>query len=186
MNGRRVQLTVRLEPEVFRAAKERATRSGVSLSAAVAEAAKESLLSTYRGQREAEILRAVDRNFHKVARLERRLWLEVRVLKEMVGLGMRSFFNHTPAVPETEKAAALLSGKARFHRYLDLLAENLRGGESIMNDIPADAPAEPADTASPRATDGVLGIVPVADEVSIVDGPSDVDETDALINNEES
>ena len=155
MNGRRIQLTVRLEPEVYRAAKERATRSGVSLSAAVAEAAKESLLSTYRGQREAEILKAVDRNFHKVGRLEQRLWLEIRLLKEMVGLGMRSFFNHTPAVPESEKAAALLSGKARFHRYLDLLAENLRGGESVLHDVPADEPVGLAPGDPPQDTGGV-------------------------------
>jgi hypothetical protein len=79
---------------------------------------------------------------------------ELRVLKEMLGLGMRSFFNHTPAVPEPEKSAALLSGKLRFAKYLDLLARNLHGGDSVLGDVPrldyvdgndvAPTPAEPA------------------------------------------
>jgi len=49
---------------------------------------------------------------------------------------MRSFFNHTTPYPEATKAAAILSGKQRFPRYLDTLAKNLRKGESILSDIP--------------------------------------------------
>jgi hypothetical protein len=140
VNGNRVQVTVRLEPRVLQAAKQRASEMKASLSAALAEAAKESLLSSYRGEREQEILKAVDRNFHALRRLEQQLGLDIQVLKEMIGLGMRSFFNHTTAIPDSLKSAALLSGKQRFHRFLDLLARNLRTGESILNDIP---PSEP-------------------------------------------
>jgi len=50
---------------------------------------------------------------------------------------MRSFFNHTTAIPDALKTAALLSGKQRFHRFLDLLARNLRTGESILSDTPS-------------------------------------------------
>ena len=137
MKGNRVQVTVRLDPRVLQAAKQRASEMKVSLSAALAEAAKESLLSSYRSEREQEILKAADRNFHAVRRLEQQLRLDIQVLKEMVGLGMRSFFNHTTAIPDTLKTAALLSGKQRFHRFLDLLARNLRTGESILSDIPS-------------------------------------------------
>lgn len=136
MKGHRVQLTVRLEPQVMQAAKQRSGEMKVSLSATVAEAAKESLLSSYRSEREQEILKAVDRNFHALRRLERQLRLEIAVLKEMIGVGMRSFFNHTTPIPEATKNAALRSGKERFHRYLDLLAANLRSGESILKDLP--------------------------------------------------
>ena len=137
MKVNRVQVTVRLEPRILQAAKQRASEMKVSLSAALAEAAKESLLSSYRSEREQEILKAADRNFHAVRRLEQQLRLDIQVLKEMVGLGMRSFFNHTTAIPDTLKTAALLSGKQRFHRFLDLLARNLRTGESILSDIPS-------------------------------------------------
>jgi hypothetical protein len=154
MSGRRVQLTVRLEADVVKAAKERAGHMKMSLSAAVAEAAKESLISSYRSERETEIIKAVERNFYAVRRLDQRVSFELRVLKEMLGLGMRSFFNHTPAVPDPEKSAALLSGKIRFAKYLDLLARNLHGGDSVLGDVPpldyvdgndvAPTPTEPA------------------------------------------
>lgn len=136
MKSRRVQLTVRLEPQVMQAARQRSGEMKVSLSATVAEAAKESLLSSYRSDREQEILKAVDRNFHALRRLERQLRLEIAVLKEMIGVGMRSFFNHTTPIPEASKNAALRSGKERFGRYLDLLAANLRSGQSILGDVP--------------------------------------------------
>jgi hypothetical protein len=144
VKGNRVQVTVRLEPQVLQAAKQRASEMKVSLSAALAEAAKESLLSSYRSEREQEILKAADRNFHALRRLEQQLRLDIQVLKEMVGLGMRSFFNHTTAIPDTLKTAALLSGKQRFHRFLDLLARNLRTGESILSDIPSLEPESEA------------------------------------------
>ena len=136
MKGHRVQLTVRLEPPVMQAARHRAGEMKRSLSATVAEAAKESLLSSYRSEREQEILKAVDRNFHALRRFERQLRFEIQVLKEMIGVGMRSFFNHTTPIPDATKNVALRSGKERFGRYLDVLATNLRSGESILKDLP--------------------------------------------------
>jgi hypothetical protein len=144
MSGHRVQITVFLEPRVHRAAKQRSVEMKLSLSATVAQAAKESLLSSYRSDREKEILKAADRNLHALRRLEQRMRIELQVLKELIALGMRSFFNHMPAVPESGKTAALLSGKQRFQRYLDLVAANLRGGDSILADVPLPEPAEEA------------------------------------------
>jgi hypothetical protein len=143
VKGHRVQLTVRLEPQVMQAAEQRSSDMKVSLSAAVAEAAKESLLSSYRSEREQEILKAVDRNFHALRRFERQFRLEIQVLKEMIGVGMRSFFNHTTPIPEATKNAAIRSGKERLHRYLDMVAANLRSGESILKDLPLPDSAEP-------------------------------------------
>jgi post-segregation antitoxin (ccd killing protein) len=142
---RLVQVTIYLDAQLLQAARERSANMQVSLSAAIVEALKESLLSTYRSEREQEILKAVERNFHALRRLDQRLAVELAVLKEMAGLGMRSFFNHTTPIPEATKAAAILSGKQRFHGYLDTLAKNLRKGESILSDVPLpefDAPSE--------------------------------------------
>ncbi len=149
MSARKVQLTVRVEAEVVRAAKERAGHMKMSVSAAIAEAAKESLLSSYRSERETEILKAVERNFQVLRGFERRVEFELRVMKEMLGLGMRSFFNHTPAVPEPDKSAALLSGKIRFGRYLDLLARNLHAGDSVLGEVPHQGTAELVDGTAP-------------------------------------
>jgi len=135
MSERRIQLTVRVEAAVLKAAKERAGHMNTSVSAAIAEAAKESLLSSYRTERETEILKAVERNFFAIRRIDQRVSFELRVLKEMLGLSVRSFLNHIPAVPDEEKIAALLSGKVRFARYLDVLAKNLRNGDSSLGDV---------------------------------------------------
>src|ERR1700683_4899048 len=133
---RLAQVTIYLDAQLLQAARERAANMQVSLSAAIVEALKESLLSAYRSEREQEILKAVERNFHAIRRLDQRVALEIQILKEMVGLGMRSFFNHTTPIPDATKAAAILSGKQRFHAYLDMLAKNLRKGESIRSDAP--------------------------------------------------
>jgi post-segregation antitoxin (ccd killing protein) len=146
---RLVQVTIYLDAQLLQAARERSANMQVSLSAAIVEALKESLLSTYRSEREQEILKAVERNFHALRRLDQRLAVELAVLKEMAGLGMRSFFNHTTPIPDATKAAAILSGKQRFHGYLDMLAKNLRKGESILSDLPLPELDPPKESAQP-------------------------------------
>jgi post-segregation antitoxin (ccd killing protein) len=150
---RSVQVTIYLDAQLLQAAKERSATMQVSLSAAIVEALKESLLSTYRSEREQEILKAVERNFHALRRLDQRLAVELAVLKEMAGLGMRSFFNHTTPIPEATKAAAILSGKQRFHGYLDTLAKNLRKGESVLSDVPLPEFDAPSESKTPTAVD---------------------------------
>jgi hypothetical protein len=93
-------------------------------------------MASGRHESEAKILQAVERVFHLIQRIDRRRGFDNQVLKEMLGLTVLSFFNHTPAVPSADKKAALLDGKARFNRFLDALAANLRGGKSILADLP--------------------------------------------------
>ena len=161
MTGHRIQVSVFLEPEVHKAAKQRAGEMKLSLSATVAEAAKESLLSSYRSERENQILKAEERNFYAVRRLEQRLRIDLQVVKELIGMGMRSFFNHTPPVPENGKTAALVSGKQRFQRYLDLVASNLRGGDSVLGDVPLPEPTDVATQPEPEKDKPMEANVPV-------------------------
>jgi hypothetical protein len=148
---RSAQVTIYLDPQLLQAARERSANMQLSLSAAIVDALKESLLSTYRSDREKEILKSVERNFYALRRLDRRLAVELAVMKEMVGLGMRSFFNHTTPIPEASKAAAILSGKQRFQGYLDMLAKNLRQGASILSDVPLPDLEMPGESTPPPA-----------------------------------
>jgi hypothetical protein len=173
MSERRIQLTVRVEAAVLKAAKERAGHMNTSVSAAIAEAAKESLLSSYRTERETEILKAVERNFFAIRRIDQRVSFELRVLKEMLGLSVRSFLNHIPAVPDDEKTAALLSGKVRFARYLDVLAKNLRNGDSSLGEI-AEAPVleeMPAKTVVPEVETAKRSSIDITQPVAANDKP---------------
>ena len=136
INDDKIKLSIRLMRSAYDAAKSQAATTGSAISVIVAEAATQTLLATYRSDREAEILKAVERVFFKLQKLEKRQNLDLLILKEMMGLSVRAYFNHTPEVPDHERSAALLSGKARFHRYLDTLARNLRQNKSILGDVP--------------------------------------------------
>jgi hypothetical protein len=125
-----------MDEDVLKAARVRAGESGVTPSRVIADAARTILIDNPQNA-EARVLVAVERVFALIQRIDRRRSFDQQVLKEMVGLMVQSFFNHTPAIPEKEKKAALHSGKARFNRFLDTLATHLRSGQSIMNDLPA-------------------------------------------------
>jgi len=158
MAEHKTRFTVWMDPEVLRAAKARALQDGITVSEVLAAAAKRDLIDACRQNTDAQILQAVERVFNLIQRIDRRRVYDQQVLKEMLGLLIRSFFNHTPATPKNDKEAALLSGKVRFNHFLDVLAANLRSGQSALNDLPvaeqtpkaASVPAQTEDSATQR------------------------------------
>ncbi|MEM6457846.1 MAG: hypothetical protein AAF710_00475 [Planctomycetota bacterium] len=140
----RVALTVRLPAPLYDTARQIAAQRNAPLAAVIAAAAEQTLRPTEEQQAdEAAIRDAVQHCLHKLDRLERKvapgLSSDLHVLKEMVGLAVRTYLNHTAALPETERAAATVSGRARFERFLDVLANSLRDGVSILTP-PGSAP----------------------------------------------
>jgi hypothetical protein len=152
----KVRFTLWMDEDVLKAARVRAGESGVTPSRVIADAARTILIDNPQNA-EARVLVAVERVFALIQRIDRRRSFDQQVLKEMVGLMVQSFFNHTPAIPDKDKKAALHSGKARFNRFLDTLATHLRSGQSIMNDLPASA--EPT-SAEPTSSDTPAPIPP--------------------------
>jgi hypothetical protein len=144
----KVRFTLWMDEDVLNAARGRAGESGVTPSRVIADAARTILIDNPQNA-EARVLVAVERVFALIQRIDRRRSFDQQVLKEMVGLMVQSFFNHTPAIPEKDKKAALHSGKARFNRFLDTLATHLRSGQSIMNDLPAPVEPTSSDTSAP-------------------------------------
>jgi hypothetical protein len=142
MAQHKTRFTVWMEPDTLQAAKARAVQDGVTVSEVLAAAAKQTLIDNDRQHTDTQLLAAVERVFNLIQRTDRRRVYDQQVLKEMVGLLIRSFFNHIPAVPPKEKEAALMSGKVRFNRWLDILARNLRSGQSVLNDLPVPEQAE--------------------------------------------
>jgi hypothetical protein len=152
MPTQKIRYTLWVDEDVLRAAKVRSAEEGVTASRIIVAAARSALINAPQNA-ETRILQSVERVLVLLQRIDRRRGYDHQVLKEMVGLMVQSFFNHTPAIPEKDKKAALHSGKARFNRFLDALAGNLRGGQSILNDLPA--PAEPAISQIAPADEGV-------------------------------
>ena len=84
---------------VLQAAKERSANMQVSAVARRSpKPRKESLLSTYRRSETRKFSRRLSASLHALRRLDQRVGRGAQqVLKEMAGLGMQSFFNHTTA-----------------------------------------------------------------------------------------
>jgi hypothetical protein len=156
----KVRFTLWMDEDVLKAARVRAGESGVTPSRVIADAARTILIDNPQNA-EARVLVAVERVFALIQRIDRRRSFDQQVLKEMVGLMVQSFFNHTPAIPDKDKKAALQSGKARFNRFLDTLATHLRSGQSIMNDLPA--PVEPT-SPEPTSSDTAASIPPPSED----------------------
>ncbi len=155
MNDEKIKFSISLSRPAYDAAKAQAAELGKAFTWVVADAATQTLLATYRSDREAELLKAVERVFFKLQKLEKRQNLDLLILKEMVGLSIRAYFNHTPEVPDHERSASLLSGKARFHRYLDTLARNLRQNKSILGEVPELLAAIQGDSNGPTPAESV-------------------------------
>src|SRR5689334_5569157 len=113
------QITVRLESHVMRAAREKARRLNMSISAVVADAAAGALVGAYPDSPDGKMLVLLERLSNQLYKLGRRSRVESTIQKEMLGLFIRAYFNHTPALPEAMLDAAALSGKARYERFLD-------------------------------------------------------------------
>jgi hypothetical protein len=141
----KVRFTVWLNPAVLSAAKARANRDRISVSEVLARAAQRELGQGEGGDADALIHKAVDRVFFLLQRTDKRRGFENQVLKEMVGLAVLAFFNHTPPVPDADRKAAHLSGNVRFQQFLDAVAANLRRGRSVLAELPdADADSQPS------------------------------------------
>jgi len=130
----RVQMTVRLQPDVVRAARETSVRSGVPISVIVAEAAGRTLLPPAEESAETKVQNVSNRLLSRMETLERALGRELFLTREMLAQFVRAYLNHTPAIPEEERAAASLSGRLRFVRLVEQVNVNARQGLSILND----------------------------------------------------
>ena len=130
----KVQLTVRLQPEVHRAAKDAQRRSGIPLAVIVADAATKVLLPSAEESTEIKIQTLSNRLLLRMETLERTIFRELHMTKELLAQFARAYFNHTPAIPESERNAASTSGRVRFVRLVDQVNVNVRQGVSILNE----------------------------------------------------
>lgn len=142
LTGRcKVQLTVRLKDEVYRAARETSARRRVPLAVIVAEAAAQALLPPPEASPETNLVHLSKRLLSRMETLERSLGRELFATRELLAQFVRAYFNHTPAIPDSERAAASLSGRLRFVRLAEQVNLNAGQGISILNELEApDAP----------------------------------------------
>lgn len=131
----KVQMSVRLEPAVRAAALAVANRTGQPLAVVVADAAKRTLIKRDDAQLASGMEQVAKQLTTQINQSRDQTLDELHILKEMLGLMIRTYLNHTAPVPESERDAASRSGRARFVRLLQRLESNLGRGGSVFDEL---------------------------------------------------
>ena len=116
-----------------------ARRPGASKSA-ITDAALASFLSPERDdQRDAAIIRRLDRLSRQLDRLER----DQTIVSESLALFVRYYLTITPPLPGAEQNAARALGKERFEFFVAQLGRRLAAGKTMIRDVMEEvAPSE--------------------------------------------
>ena len=118
-----------------------ARRPGASKSA-ITDAALAAFLSPERDdQRDAAIIRRLDRLSRQMDRLER----DQTIVSESLALFVRYYLTITPPLPEAEQDAARPLGKERFEFFVAQLGRRLAGGRNMIRDVLEEISAEESD-----------------------------------------
>lgn len=128
---KKAQLSIYLDPEIFRSLEAFAKHQGKPKSL-VAEAAVASFLSPDESERrEAAIAKRLDRIVGTLERLER----NDGVTLETIGLFIRFWLTATPALPEQSSPAARAKGAERYDRFVEALGRRLSSGSSMLREV---------------------------------------------------
>lgn len=129
---RKLQKTIRFERAVVRAAHERSRRLGLPLSVVLANAAKEALLLPCDGTPDAELKELRRAVLSRMNSIERDLGRELVLIRELLALLARTYLNHTPEIPDSQRESASISGRLRFARLVEHVDRNVEQGVSIL------------------------------------------------------
>lgn len=111
----------------------------------IVEAALASYLSPDAAdQREAAIVRRLDRLTRAVERLER----DVTISTEAVALFVKFWLTTTPPLPDTMREAAQAKGRERYDGFVEALGRRLAKGSTLTKEVSQDVEGNPTD--SPR------------------------------------
>ena len=138
---KKIQLSIYLDPDIFRTLDAFARGRGQPRSL-VAEAAIASFLSPDDSdRREAAFAKRLDR----IARVLERLERNDSVTLETIALFIRFWLTSTPALPEHSSASARAKGAERYDRFVEALGRRLSSGSTVLKEVSIDfqAPGTP-------------------------------------------
>lgn len=137
----KARLCVYLSDQVDQRLALAARRPGASKSA-ITDAALAAFLSPERDdQRDAAIVRRLDRVSRQLDRLDR----DQTIAAESLALFVRYYLTITPPLPGVEQDAARALGKERFEYFVAQLGRRLAGGRSMIRDVLEEIGTEESD-----------------------------------------
>lgn len=131
----RARLNIFVEVDHAKRLEELAAHKGISKSSIIAAALSSFLGADGGEQREAVLVRRLDRLSRQFDRLER----DQYILIETLSLYIRYYLTVTLPVPEGQQDAARAQGRLRFAQFVDQLARHLQRGRSLARDVQSDA-----------------------------------------------
>lgn len=144
MREHKERLCTRIAPRLHALVVAAGSRQGVTQSEIV-EAALDGFFSEERDdQRDAAIIRRLDRLTRQFSRLER----NDLILTETIVLFLRFMFTITPPLPPGEHDAARALSANRFDDFVERLARQLAAGRRILEEALEEIVPEPGDFAS--------------------------------------
>lgn len=131
-----------------------ARRPGASKSA-ITDAALAAFLSPERDdQRDAAIIRRLDRLSRQLDRVER----DQTILSETVALFVRYYLTITPPLPGVEQDAARALGKERFEYFVAQVGRRLAGGRNMIRDVLEEISADESDFFTQEEVDALRAV----------------------------
>jgi|TARA_R110002072_G_scaffold19100_30_gene71207 predicted transcriptional regulator len=130
------RLNVYFDPSLSGELEALAARRKVSKSQIVEAALAAFLSPDGADQREAAIVRRLDRLTRAVERLER----DQSIGNEAVALFVKFWLTTTPPLPEDMRDAAHVSGKERYDRFVETLGRRLAKGSTLTKEVSEDVP----------------------------------------------
>jgi len=131
-HGRRLKMTLYLEPDLARAVDQDARKRHLPTTRAAADAIRRALVDE-RAEGLADTVKM------RLDRLEKREVIRARemaIIKEAILLYVRVWLEHTPPPEEEFSDAISLAADQRFSEFLDLLAESLEPGRNLFDESP--------------------------------------------------
>ena len=128
------RLNVYFDPALTGDLESLAARRKVSKSQIVEAALASYLSPDGDDQREAAIVRRLDRLTRSVERLER----DLTVSTEAVALFVKFWLTTTPPLPDTMREAAQAKGRERYDGFVDALGRRLAKGTTLTKEISED------------------------------------------------
>ena len=137
----RTRLNIFIEPAHAKRLDQVSAHKGVSKSAVIAAALASFLSPDGDDQREAALVKRLDRLSRQFDRLER----DQGVLIETVALYLRHYLTVALPVPEHQQEAMRAQGRARYAQFIEQLARHIQRGRSLVREVHQDIdPVAPA------------------------------------------
>ena len=133
---RKDRLNVYFDPALSGELEALAARRKVSKSQIVEAALAAFLSPDGADQREAAIVRRLDRLTRAVERLER----DQSIGNEAMALFVKFWLTTTPPLPEEMREAAQASGKERYEGFVEALGRRLAKGKTLAKEVSEDIP----------------------------------------------